>query len=181
MLDIGCGNKPYEKLFNKYSTEYVGCDIIQSSLEKVDIVCDALDIPVENDSFQTVFSTQVIEHVGDHNKLIQEANRVLEKGGHFIVSGPMYWHLHEDPHDYFRFTKHGFKFILERGGFEVVETLANGGKWATLGQMIIHTFPSFIIKYARVRQLINVIFDKLDNKYYNDYNTMNYVIVAKKV
>jgi SAM-dependent methyltransferase len=179
VMDIGCGNKPYEKIFEN-CTEYLGCDIVQSNENKVDILCEATKIPVDSNSFDTVFCTQVIEHVEDHNGLLSEAFRVLKPNGHIIVSGPMYWHLHEEPHDFFRFTKYGFKYILEKSGFEVVEILANGGKWATLGQMIIHTFPHFLVKRRIFRKFINFTFHKLDKRQYDDFNTMNYVVVAKK-
>lgn len=181
VLDIGCGNKPYEVLFSKNIEKYLGCDIVQSSLEKVDIICEAHNVPLESGSVDTVLCTQVIEHVPDHNKLIQEIHRLLKMNGCLILSGPMYWHIHEEPHDYFRFTKYGFKYILESNGFKIHEMMPNGGKWATLGQMIIHTFPHFLIKHKFVRRMINSVFYKLDVKHFNEYNTMNYVVVAQKV
>lgn len=180
LLDIGCGNKPYETMFESLTESYFGCDVIQSSLKKVDLICEATNIPLESESFDTVFSTQVIEHVADHQQMVREAYRLLKPGGHFIVSGPMYWHLHEEPYDFFRFTKHGFRYILEKNQFEVVEILANGGKWATFGQMLIHTFPHFLVKRRSFRKLVNRTFHRLDRNHYNDFNTMNYVVVARK-
>lgn len=179
VLDIGCGNKPYFKLFHNNCQEYVGCDIAQSSENKVDVICNATNIPIADNTFDTVFCTQVIEHIEDHDKLLSEMFRILKPDGHVILSGPMYWHLHEEPYDFFRFTKYGLKFIFERRGFQIVETLANGGKWATFGQMVIHTFPKKLVKKKLFRKLNNKLFSFLDNKYYNEYNTMNYVVVAK--
>lgn len=192
LLDIGCGNKPYEKEFEGLIDKYVGCDVIQSNLNKVDVLCNANKIPLEDNTFDTLFSTQTIEHVEDHQGLINEAYRLLKKDGYFIVSGPMYWPLHEQPYDFFRFTKHGFKYVLEKSGFEVVEMLSNGGMWATAGQALIHAFKNShssnlkvrILKglYTRLRLvwLINTVFLRLDKANYNPVNTMNYVIIAKK-
>jgi SAM-dependent methyltransferase len=180
VLDIGCGNKPYEKMFEGKSSEYIGCDIVQSSLKKVDIVCEAGHIPLDDESFETVFSTQTIEHVADHQALVNEAFRVLKPDGCFIVSGPMYWHLHEEPYDFFRFTKYGFRHILEQAGFEVVEICSNGGKWAVLGQVIIHTLPPWLTNGAPLRLFHNCVFSWLDKRYYSDINTLNYLAVAKK-
>src|SRR4029077_8184932 len=70
LVDIGCGNKPYEKMLEGKISEYVGCDIIQSSLNKVDVLCEANNIPLPNNSFDTVFSTQTIEHIEDHQGLV---------------------------------------------------------------------------------------------------------------
>ncbi len=180
VLDIGCGNKPYEAMFNGISKEYVGCDVVQSSMNKVDVICEATKIPLDDSSFDTVFSTQVIEHVEDHQGLLNEAYRLLKPGGHIIISGPMYWHLHEEPYDYFRFTKHGFKYILEKSGFSVLEIFSNGGKWALLGQVIIHTIPARLSQSSLFITIINKVFSYLDRKHYNDFNTMNYVVVGKK-
>src|ERR1700734_2910505 len=63
LLDIGCGNKPYEKMFVDRISEYVGCDIIQSSNKRVDVICPANAIPLKSEAFNTVLCTQVIEHV----------------------------------------------------------------------------------------------------------------------
>ncbi|MCC8358514.1 class I SAM-dependent methyltransferase [Salinimicrobium sediminilitoris] len=180
VLDIGCGNKPYKSLFENKCDEYVGCDIVQSSEKCVDIICDATNIPLDDNSIDTIFCTQVIEHVDDHNRLLKEIFRLLKPDGHIILSGPMYWHLHEEPYDFFRFTKYGFKFIFENQGLRPVEILANGGKWATFGQMVIHTFPNFLIKRKLFRKYSNMFFSYLDDKYYYDYNTMNYLVIAKK-
>lgn len=55
VLDIGCGNKPYEQAFKGKISNYTGCDIIQSDLNKVDIICDATKIPLPSESFHTYF------------------------------------------------------------------------------------------------------------------------------
>lgn len=192
-VDIGCGNKPYEQLFENKITEYVGCDIIQSSLNKVDVLCAANEIPLPDVAFDTVFSTQTIEHVEDHQGLVNEAFRLIKPGGYFILSGPMYWYLHEQPYDFFRLTKYGFTYVLEKAGFEVVEILPNGGAWATAGQAMLHGFAfqnpdtGWFIKFMkktffrlRFHYLVNVWFSWLDKKDYNPINPMNYVVIAKK-
>ncbi|TWR25185.1 class I SAM-dependent methyltransferase [Mucilaginibacter pallidiroseus] len=195
LLDIGCGNKPYQDIINLNISEYVGCDIIQSSDNLVDIICKANEIPVFNNTFDTVISTQTIEHVEDHQGLVNEAFRVLKLGGHFILSGPMYWPLHEEPYDFFRFTKHGLKYIVEKAGFEVIEINANGGKWSVAGQAFLHAlypqvygikglkgkFIRACIKLIGGIKSINRFFLYLDNKYCDEANTMNYVLVAKKI
>lgn len=192
VLDIGCGNKPYENMFHGIINKYIGCDIIQSDLNKVDIISFANNIPLEDESFETIISTQTIEHVEDHQGLVNEAYRILKKDGYFIVSGPLYWHLHEEPYDFFRFTKYGYRYILEKAGFKVIEINSNGGAWATAGQALVHAIyfsnaTSFFAKklkraFYRLKgiYLINSLFYWLDRKDYNDVNTMNYVVVCHK-
>lgn len=181
LLDIGCGNKPYKEMFKGLISEYIGCDVVQSDQKKVDVICEATKIPLPDVSFDTIFSTQSIEHVADHQGMLNEAYRLLKPGGHIIISGPMYWHLHEEPHDYFRFTRYGFQYILEKSSFKVLEIMANGGKWAMLGQVILHTLPAKITRWGLFRVMHNRLFSFLDKKFYNDFNTLNYVAVGKKL
>lgn len=193
VLDIGCGNKPYESCFEGKIEKYIGCDVVQSSSNKVDVLCLANKIPLEDNHFETVFSTQAIEHIEDYQGMIEEVYRVLKKGGCFILSGPFYWHLHEEPYDFYRFTKHGFKYILEKSGFEIVEIKENGGAWATLGLMLNHTFSfqnpkankiakgiKYIYRKLKLYIIVNRLFSYLDSKDFNSINTINYVVVATK-
>ncbi|MCX2575925.1 class I SAM-dependent methyltransferase [Pedobacter sandarakinus] len=194
LLDIGCGNMPYKKQITPYVQQYVGCDIIQSSDNCVEILCPANQIPLADQTFDTVLSTQTIEHVEDHQGLVNEAYRLLKGGGNFIVSGPMYWPLHEEPYDFFRFTKHGLNHILTKAGFEVLALNPNGGKWAVAGQALIHAvFPTLVnIKGFKGKivkiifqalggiKTINWLFSYLDQKAPDYTNTMNYVVVARK-
>jgi SAM-dependent methyltransferase len=179
LLDIGCGNKPYQKIFNNVN-RYFGCDIVNSSDKSVDFVSDSTNIALANETFDTVLSTQVIEHVQEPQKLCQEAFRLLKPGGYFILSGPMYWHLHEEPYDFYRFTKHGFRYLLEKAGFEVIDIISNGGKWALCGLVIIHTIDGTRLKRRPVIKFINGLFSWLDDKEFDDMNTSNYVVIAKK-
>ncbi|MCC9061725.1 class I SAM-dependent methyltransferase [Flavobacterium piscisymbiosum] len=192
-LDIGCGNKPYEKKISCLVNKYIGCDIVQSSLNKVDIIAPADNIPLESNTFNTVISTQTIEHVGNHQGLVDEAFRLLKPGGHFILSGPFNWQLHEEPYDFFRFSKHGFELILKKSGFEMIELKENGGMWSVVGQYLLMSinndhsgrgrktrFLFKIIKRFKGINLINRFFEFLDKADYNTVNTINYVIVARK-
>jgi|WetSurMetagenome_2_1015567.scaffolds.fasta_scaffold119153_2 SAM-dependent methyltransferase len=194
LLDIGCGNKPYAKLINDLVEEYIGCDVVQSSEKTVDIICEATDIQLQSESFNTIISTQTIEHVAEHQQLVNEAYRLLKYDGFFIVSGPMYWPLHEEPYDFFRFTKHGFKYILNKAGFTIYEERSNGGKWALCGQSLIHAlYPDLntqsSLNWKVLRHALNILggikfinrfFSKMDEKYLDTSSTMNYVIVARK-
>ena len=195
LLDVGCGNKPYQQILDPLISTYIGCDIIQSSNNCVDLICPANRIMAADNYFDTVISTQTIEHVEDPQGLINEAYRVLKNNGYLIISGPMYWPLHEEPYDFFRYTKYGFKYMLEKAGFHIVSIYSNGGKWSVAGQALIHAlFPTiFNIKGFKGRiirfiarcfggiRTINRFFYYVDKKVPDHTNTMNYVIVAQKL
>lgn len=194
VLDIGCGNKPYLPLFDGKISSYVGCDIIQSDKHLVDIISPATDIPLPDNSKDTVFTTQVIEHVADHRKLLAEAYRILKPGGYLILSGPMAWEHHEEPYDFFRFTRYGFEYILKETGFNEIVITPNGGKWAMVGQLFHNSLRSScygkrslrarllkgIYFIFRLKWIINWFFVWLDN-FDKDYSsTLNFVVTARK-
>jgi SAM-dependent methyltransferase len=180
ILDIGCGNKPYESLFKPPANEYLGCDVEQSSLNRVDVICDAASIPLADQSFDTVLCTQVIEHVPDHRALLGEAHRLLRPEGILIVSGPMYWCLHEEPYDFYRFTPYGLKSLLNCTGFDLIELKPNGGSWSVCGLALIHALESTSLSKRAFRYCINWLFAKLDDRSTSTNNSSNYLLVARR-
>jgi len=179
LLDIGCGNKPYQSLFEKCS--YLGCDIVQSSGRKVDLLCNSHDIALKDGSFDSILATQVIEHVSEPRLLCSQAARLLKTGGIFIVSGPMMWQLHEEPFDFYRYTKHGFRHLLQTSGFELLEIMPNGGKWAAAGLVLLHAFEGTLLQNIWITRIVNRIFCWADSKAFNESLTSNYVVVARKL
>lgn len=194
LLDIGCGNKPYRKWMLEKGCTLTGCDIEQSSEKLVDIICPATNIPLPDASFDTVFSSQVLEHVADHGKMLDECCRLLKPGGYLILSAPMTWEHHEAPYDFFRFTRYGFNHLLTQRGFQVELIKANGGKWALLGQTRLCNYNSFFIRHKgivarffrflyfalQVKVIINLVYRWLDKIDYDDNATLNFVVVARK-
>lgn len=194
ILDIGCGNKPYKQLFLNSAGRYVGCDVVQSSLNTVDIICEANNVPLQDGTFDTILCTQVLEHVSDPVSVMGEAHRLLKHGGVYIISVPFCWELHEEPYDFFRYSKYGIRALLEKSGFETVLIEANGGKWAALSQLFLNiTYSTFTGKLKMFSRVVKVLFIHLgftrivngiglwiDRKWFDELLTLNYVIVAKK-
>ena len=104
ILDLGCGHGWYGcSLVEKYGLqgELFGVDVSPfninvyiKALNKKNIhnihpyVSTAEALPFSNDFFDTVFSTEVLEHVHSPGKFFQEAYRVLKPGGELIVTTP---------------------------------------------------------------------------------------------
>lgn len=61
-------------------------------------------------------------------------NRVLKPGGCLILTSPQVWGLHEEPNDFYRYTRYGLAYLAENCGLEVVSLQARGGYWAMVGQ-----------------------------------------------
>ena len=80
LLDVGCGSKPYENIFNV--EEYIGVDIdneITRDKKKADFFYDGKDLPFEKEIFDIVLCSEVVEHVFEPNKFLNEINSVLKK------------------------------------------------------------------------------------------------------
>ncbi|MEJ7767038.1 MAG: class I SAM-dependent methyltransferase [Chitinophagaceae bacterium] len=69
LLDFGCGRKPYENLFA--GCEYIGVDVEESGhnhkSSKVDIFYDGKRLPFEDETFDSIFCTEVLENLFDAN------------------------------------------------------------------------------------------------------------------
>lgn len=122
LLDVGCGTKPYAPLCNV--SEYIGLEIDDEGNRNhkyADAFYDGKIIPFEKNTFDSVLSNQVFEHVFNPNDFLKEINRVTKMGGVFLLSVPFVWDEHEQPYDYARYSSFGLKYILNENGFEIME------------------------------------------------------------
>ena len=138
-IDIGCGAIPYRELLSPYVDSYFGVD--PSGFP--DVRATAYAIPVKECSFDSAICTAVLEHLEEPEQALQEAYRVLKPGGVAIYTVPFIWHLHEEPRDFYRFTKYGLKYLFEKVGFEVLELRALSGFWITFGQLLVYNMYRF--------------------------------------
>jgi len=122
VLDVGCGRKPYENLFN--CEEYVGLELDtlgNRGKNVADLFYDGKYFPVEDASFEWVLCNQVLEHVFKPDEFLSEINRVLKSEGGLLMTVPFVWDEHEQPYDFARYSAFGLKSLLEKHGFIVVE------------------------------------------------------------
>lgn len=137
LVDVGAGLKPYRDLFAPYVTEHVGVDHPDSPhpATEIDISATAYDVPAPDGSFDSAVLIEVLEHLEEPTEALREVRRLLAPGGHVVLSTPFVWPLHEEPRDFFRYSPHGLRHLLETAGFEVVEIRPVSGQWATVVQL----------------------------------------------
>jgi SAM-dependent methyltransferase len=121
VLDFGCGEKPYRELFEGRCTHYAGADLDSQAAADMHITGEGT-LPLVDGTVDTVFSTQVLEHVADPLAYLREARRVLRAGGVLLLSTHGVWSYHPHPEDYWRWTASGLHRLLEQAGFEVVSS-----------------------------------------------------------
>lgn len=122
-LDIGCGTKPYEKLFN--CDIYIGLDTNNSGhkheFSSIDIVYDGVHIPFESNYFDSIVCFEVLEAIFEPKNFLMEVSRVLKPGGRALFTVPFIWDEHDQPYDFARYSSFGLKFLFEEQGFTVLE------------------------------------------------------------
>src|SRR6476660_4442754 len=112
-LDIGAQNGPYANHF----PHRIALDIKRGI--GVQIIGDAQALGIGNETFDVVLCTEVLEHLPEPQRAIDEIFRVLVPGGQLLLTTRFLFPIHDAPHDYFRFTKYGLRHLLRR--FEILE------------------------------------------------------------
>jgi SAM-dependent methyltransferase len=145
-LDVGAGTTDrYSGRFNV--SEYVRMDIAPGP--GIDTVGSIYHIPFPDASFDSVVSTQVFEHVADPATGARELHRILKAGGRAIITVPQVAELHEEPHDFFRYTCFGVEAVFVEAGFVCVKKLQRGGFLAVRAQILIRYFIDRFSLYNR--------------------------------
>lgn len=175
LLDVGCGNRPYERTYFSRADSYLGADYL-ADRSKPDVVCSALDLTFEDGSFDTVVSTEVLEHVPDPHRAVKEMRRVVKDDGHVILTTPFYWPRHEVPYDYFRYPYDGLLHIVQSAGLEVVRMFNRGRSYAFLGQVFQHVHP---VPWAWFNWMVNQFFLRCDRHLRHDTLTLGWTVVAR--
>ncbi|MDQ1327233.1 MAG: hypothetical protein QG641_513 [Candidatus Poribacteria bacterium] len=133
LLDLGCGCGVYKKYFSY--KKYVGLDV---NIElRPSILGNAMALPFCNSVFDSVICTEVLEHLNEPEMCLEELYRVMKSDGVGFITVPMSWNLHYEPNDYFRFTKYGICYLLEKHGFQVIEVKRIGGLFSLIGSRFV--------------------------------------------
>lgn len=142
LLDIGCGKMPYKNYILEHSnvSNYIGLDIETAKTYhetiKPDFTWDGSTMPFENDSFNCVIATEVLEHCPLPEVVLMEVYRVLKPGGVLFLTVPFLWNLHEVPFDEYRYTPFSMERHLKNSGFIDISLKATGGWHASMAQML---------------------------------------------
>jgi SAM-dependent methyltransferase len=181
VLDVGCGDKPYRALFSK-ATDYVGIDVEEGGADFV-VASDAV-FPFEDDAFDVVFATQVVEHVENLPHTLGEIARVCRPGGVIVLSFPFLYNEHGTPYDFQRFTSHGAARLLP---FKVEVLEQQGGFGSTVAILTLNWLNDMLntnkisrlikaavlplwVPFSLAMNLLGLLIDRIDRtrKYYNN-------------
>lgn len=188
LVDIGCGEKPYRTLTTGRVTSHLGLDHPGSPHDHthIDIFGTAYETGLREGACDTVLCTVVLEHLERPQDALHEMCRILKPGGHLILSAPLFWHLHEEPRDFYRYTRHGLTHLLTTAGFEVVDLQPLSGFIVTFAQESVYflnrlrrgpsRYPIALVQW--LLQALAYAFHPWDRSY---QFTWAYLVVGRKL
>jgi SAM-dependent methyltransferase len=182
-LDLGAGNAKYRHIIKPKTSKYVTFDMFPGP--HIDVVGDILNLSFPDKSFDTVVSTQVLEHVEKPWVMISEIARVIRPGGICILSAPFIVPYHADPNDFFRYTKNGLTSLFLNEGFEIVECESYGRLFSVFSEFFHFSFANpYDKKQNKIMKKLYSIIEKisyvLDKFIANKIIYPNSYIVARK-
>lgn len=171
LLDFGCGAKPYKNIINV--DEYIGLDFPSEghdhSNEIIDVIYDGKTIPFGDNSFDSIFSSEVFEHVFNLEEILIELFRVLKPGGIILITCPFAIGEHEQPNDYARYTSFALKHLMRKTGFNVIHYEKLGGSIDAITQLRLTYFQRNIMPYFEKIPILRSILRKITNTLLNTF------------
>ena len=139
LLDLGCGNVPYYEMYKDYVDDNI-CIDWESTYHKNQFLDYAFDLnkplPIENEQFDSIILSDVLEHIRYPEVLLKEMYRLLKPGGKAIINVPFYYWLHEHPYDYFRYTRYALESMVKEANLKIVILESTGGTPEILADII---------------------------------------------
>jgi len=160
LLDIGCGNgKLREKLTE--NIEYVGIDYPETIdlgySGMVDIYADAEALPISSESTDTVALLDVLEHLQRPERAFAEASRVLKKGGKLLIHVPFVYPLHDEPHDYQRWSIHGLRIQVKQLNLEIIDIVESTSSFETVAALFSIALAKSVLDAITQKRFIMVV------------------------
>jgi len=180
VLDYGGGEAPYYPLFGARGLKYTNAEVADGQFVDMAIE-EGYRLPVEDEAFDAVVCTHVLEHVLEPEKNVSEIFRVLKKGGRLLAAMPFAWENHNTPCDYRRFGRDGVGKLLER--FRDVEITADSNTaQALLMLKAMHHYNS--VKNSFLRNTLirwdNFRFKHFASRCRSESLTCNFIVTAVK-
>lgn len=141
ILDAGCGIGLYSLTLAKRGCTVHGIDTDKEKINSakklahslnVDTVsfdtADLCQLPIENERYDRIICSDVIEHINDDDIAVSELARVLKKGGILVLSVPSIMSLSKKMEDQFGHARQGYTKdqlipLIERNGLKVEQCI----------------------------------------------------------
>ena len=145
VLDAGAGECQYSGHFraHRYTALDLGIGDATWSYGRLHAIGDLLALPFAADTFDAALNVVTLEHVTDPAKVVSELYRCLLPGGRLLLITPMEWEEHQQPYDFFRYTRFGLEHLTRRAGFVDVRIEPVGGFFRLLSRRLMNSVQFF--------------------------------------
>lgn len=151
ILDVGSADGPSVSFMEKRlgpAGKKTSMDIEPEGLKEGDILGSVEAIPIENERLDIVSAFDVLEHVKNEAKALDEIHRVLKPGGYVFISVPAYqwaWSKHDEVlHHYRRYSRARLISAIQEAGFH--EVRSSYGFFATFPLFVMQRITAKITK-----------------------------------
>jgi SAM-dependent methyltransferase len=158
LLDAGAGECKWRDNFtdcNYISLDYKVGDR-SWDYRHIDIEADLnKEIPMPDESVDIVISIQVLEHLSNPQQALKELSRVLRPGGHIFLTTPFAYQEHQQPFDYYRYTRYGMQYLLEQANLSPLLIQPMGGYFMLLREYLSHFHTPVFYKHSPGLQILS--------------------------
>ena len=145
VLDAGAGEGQYARHFA--AQRYCGVDLAVGDAawdySRLDVIANLGALPFRPRVFDAALHIVTIEHLPEPGLALAEISRALKPGARLLIAAPHEWEVHQAPHDYFRYTRHGLRYLLEKAGLEPVEIRPVGGYFRLVARRLLNGLQFF--------------------------------------
>ena len=199
ILDAGCGSQRFKNKCDRFSyyTQDFGEYVIDEKKSftstgrtyeygKLDYISNIWEIPEQDNSFDAILCTEVLEHIPYPIETLNEFARLLKNGGYLILTAPSNCLRHMDPYFYYSgFSDNWFRLILDKFGFEIIEIEPVGDYYSWMKVELYRTISNghILNKFIRFIYLLPAfLFFNFKTKTESSTNTlcMGYHVLARK-
>jgi SAM-dependent methyltransferase len=186
LLDAGAGEGKYKDRFQ--NQRYCGLDLgIGDSTwnySRLSVIGDLANLPFRDAVFDACLNVVTLEHVPEPSRVVCELSRTLVPGGRLLLIAPHEWEEHQQPHDYYRYTRYGLDYLLRKAGFTEISVHPVGGFFRLLSRRLLgglQFFPGPLMLVAAIflvpPALVLPLFEPLDRR--RNF-TLGYICSARK-
>lgn len=155
LLDLGCGKVPLFCAYRDYISDNI-CVDWENTLHKnlyLDFECDLTKpLPFQDQEFDTIILSDVLEHIPQPDDLWKEMSRILSVDGKIIMNVPFYYWLHEQPHDYYRYTEFALQRFVDNSGLKIIQLRPVGGA----PEIMADIFAKNILRIPKIGRLLSI-------------------------
>jgi len=187
LLDAGAGECRHKSCFpaQLYTGVDLGVGDAAWNYSQLDVVAELTALPFPSRVFGACINIVTLEHVKEPGCALREIARTLAPGGKLLLIAPHQWEEHQQPHDYYRYTRFGLDYLLRQAGLEPLEIRPVGGLFRLISRRLLNALqffpgPSIVLAalFFAPPALLLPLLDPLDRR---QNFTLGYICSARKL